>query len=51
MIVAPRQKRQAFDFGEGLPLDAEGRTSNIGKDGPQRTLVYLSARLELIPNA
>lgn len=48
MSVAPKPERNADTLRcEGATLDAKGRTSNIGKDGPD----VLMARLELYPNA
>lgn len=48
MSVAPELGRHAANSGARLKtLDARGRTSNIGKDGPH----ILMARLELYPNA
>lgn len=48
MSVAPKPERSADILRcDGVTLDAKGRTSNIGKDGPY----VLMARLELYPNA
>ena len=48
MSVGPEIGRNAMNSGVRLAvLDAKGRTSNIGKDGPH----ILMARLELYPNA